>query len=149
MSERALWEYLRPRLNCFGRSVRVENAIDVGTPDVCYRLSIDGSPVVTGWLELKHVDTWPARAATPVHVRSLTIDQVIWHESWWPGACFVLLQVDRSYFLMSGGEIRGLYDGWTRTELGARALRSWSRQLAVPALVRELVKPVATKRIYS
>ena len=54
MSEAALWRRVRKGLP--GHLVRVENAVEAGTPDVNY--CIDGAE---GWIELKQLDRWPAR----------------------------------------------------------------------------------------
>lgn len=58
--------YLEP----FGRMVRVENSLLVGTPDVYYLLRH-----VSGWLEEKIV---PPSGRPPKH---FTLDQVLWGEA--------------------------------------------------------------------
>ncbi len=66
MSEGDLWQWVRGQLVEAGADfTRVENLLEVGTPDVTYCLP--GG--VEGWLELKHVHKWPAREGTRVRVK--------------------------------------------------------------------------------
>ena len=44
----------------------VENGASPGTPDVNY---------IDGWIEVKLVDDWPKRAATPVRIKHFTPEQ--------------------------------------------------------------------------
>ena len=102
MSEAALWKRTREHLAPFGRLERIENSVNTGTPDVAYCLRRKPLlPPVSGWLELKHVDEWPARPTTTLHVESLTKEQVDW-ATWWAlagGRVSALLQVG-SYLLV-------------------------------------------------
>ena len=97
MSEYNLWRWLR-QTNTLGQDLhmmRIENAIERGTPDVygCYM----------GWhfwLELKVADR-PVRSKTPVRIQ-YRAGQEDWHIRH-RAACgnsYVLLQVERSRFLI-------------------------------------------------
>ena len=107
MTERNHWVGLRSRLMPYGTVVRVENPAYNGTPDVCYCLL-----GVTGWLELKHIDAWPARASTPVLVASLTLDQVNWAKMWERagGKAGMLLSVGTYEFLLDPHQIGWLFE---------------------------------------
>lgn len=77
---------------------RIENAVDTGTPDVEY--CHEGRQ---GWIELK-VAKKPARAATPVRIRHFSKEQRLWHRDRVKsgGRSFILVQVEREYFLFTG-----------------------------------------------
>ena len=51
MTERALWRTVRTALAPYGSLVRIENKVELGTPDVLYCLR-----GVTGLLELKQIN---------------------------------------------------------------------------------------------
>jgi hypothetical protein len=98
MSEAALWRVLKDELAIFGSLRRIENSADKGTPDVAYCLRVPSWPRPTsGWCELKHMDAWPAREITPLTLPELTLDQVLWHESWARagGAVCLILRVGK------------------------------------------------------
>jgi hypothetical protein len=75
VSEPSLWSTVSLALGPFLDLVRVENRVGVGTPDINW-----AGFSCSGWLELKHLAHWPVREATPVHVPSLTLEQVRWAE---------------------------------------------------------------------
>lgn len=89
MTERATWVTLRKHLSPFGVLQRIESPTAEGIPDVCYCLS-----GVSGWLELKHTHL-PMRERTKLSVRSLTYQQVTWHEAWAKagGRAFTFLRI--------------------------------------------------------
>lgn len=104
----------------FGRSRRVENLIDLGTPDVAYTLRrLPVLPAVSGWLELKYISALPKRSNTPVRVGHLTLDQVNWIESEHAagGRAWLLLQAGLVYMLLSALQVRRLYGGYPCNEL--------------------------------
>lgn len=81
---------VRPHLLPYGALVRIENVLEEGTPDVNYTLNGVG-----GWIELKDLAGWPARADTVVRVPHYTPEQRRWHEKWCAarGRCFLLARV--------------------------------------------------------
>lgn len=96
MSESDLWARTRLHLGPHGRLKRVENPTDPGMPDVNYLLRrYPSMKPVCGWLELKHVPSWPARERTPLIIDKLTLHQVNWHTDWAlaEGRSSTLLQV--------------------------------------------------------
>ena len=99
MSEAALWNTLRRKLKPYGHCVRVENAIEVGTPDV--NLCVQGTE---SWIELKHREHWPKRANSIVTVRHFTDDQRRWlaNRIRSEGRCGVLLQISNTYMYLHG-----------------------------------------------
>lgn len=118
MSEAALWRKLRAALAPYGRLERVENRVRKSTPDVFYALRGAGCSV-SGWLELKYLEKFPARAATPVRLRSLTLDQVLWHEEWSQAGIHVgtllEIRVRREMVLLGPKQLRSILEGSTTT----------------------------------
>lgn len=124
-SERALWTTSRDKLKPFGRMERVENRVGKGTPDVCFALRLPSTQLVgVGWLELKQLDRWSVHERTPIIFRSLTLEQVCWHEDWCRagGRSFFLLQVQKTYLLVSGRQGRIVYEGAAQSFLRGIAL---------------------------
>jgi len=109
MTEAALWDTARGHLAPYGRLKRIENRTDNGTPDVYY--SFPGAR--RGWIELKHLDQWPAWPDTPLRIEHLTLEQVLWleDETRMGGRAFLLLQVDRTYCLLNSWHARLIYEG--------------------------------------
>lgn len=87
-SESGMWKKLRPVLLAAKLDpVRVENPIHPGTPDV---------NLTCGWLELKSIMSWPARASTPVRISHYTPQQRVFLFRRWrhaPGTTYLLLEV--------------------------------------------------------
>lgn len=94
MIESGLWSSVRRKLEPFGTLARVENKVDVGTPDVLYVLR-----GVTGLLELKSEPSYPKRGRTPLVVKKLTKAQVLWQEEWAKsgGRVRTLLMIGNTY----------------------------------------------------
>lgn len=112
MSEGALWDTVRTALLPWGALKRIENSVDLGTPDVLYCLRRPRSVPrvhVTGWVELKHLPAWPVRPDTPVVIDHLTREQVLFLEDW-PGAAYLLLQVEKDYLLTGPWTARGIFN---------------------------------------
>jgi hypothetical protein len=73
--EASLWDLLRRELGPFAHFERVENRVNEGTPDVNY--CFHGARG-EGWLELKDIESWPARPDTIVHIEHVTEVQRAW-----------------------------------------------------------------------
>lgn len=116
-TERQMWDYMRPRLQPFGRVIRVENPAYLGTPDVYYlfkrfrfREGVE-YPAFSGWLELKHIGGPPIGSMTPIWHDDLTLDQVTWleDEAAGGGRAHLLLRCGRAYTLMNVKTVRKFY----------------------------------------
>jgi hypothetical protein len=95
--EAALWTRLRRTDLCVrGKWLRVENPACPGTPDVHY--CVDG---ISGWLELKRLESWPVRAGTPVRIEHYTKEQRLWIMDYAlnGGRVHLLLQVASDFLL--------------------------------------------------
>lgn len=118
MIDGGLWRTLQPKLMVFGKVDRVENRTMKGMADVVYHLATPWNPIgTTGWLELKHLDDWPARDATPIRVGSLSKEQVLWQEDWEKagGRVRTVLRVGKgasaSLLFMRPAAVRELFEG--------------------------------------
>lgn len=109
MSERALANRVMKALKPL-HAIRVENPCHPGTPDV---------DTARGWIELKQVDSWPKRASTPLRLPHFTPQQKIWLDKRTRagGRCWVLVQVEREYFLLSGATASTILGEATREQL--------------------------------
>ena len=99
--ESSLWKSFRKALvGCFTsvRISRIENEIERGTPDVHF--TGDG---FSCWVELK-VGKEPARANSPVKLEHFTMYQRQWlfDEIKAGGKAYLLLQIERNYYLIRG-----------------------------------------------
>jgi hypothetical protein len=97
-SERALWKTISRNMREHWKATRIENPANPGTPDVYFTMG-NGA---MGWLELKHAHQWPKRADTPLKIEHFTPEQrrFIRDHGRLGAKVYVLLQVDRDYFLM-------------------------------------------------
>jgi hypothetical protein len=92
-SEKSMWGELRPLLKGLD-PVRVENMVQVGTPDINYTL---------GWIELKYEPNWPKRGG-PLRVDHFTKEQRAWitRRVAHLGKVFLLLKVAEEWLLFEG-----------------------------------------------
>jgi len=99
MKESAMWARLRARLDPFGHFVRVENAIESGTPDVSYCIT----PGREGWMELKWAARWPVRSG-PLRLKHFTPEQRRWirKRRACGGRVWLLLRVGTEHLLLDG-----------------------------------------------
>jgi hypothetical protein len=92
-SEKAMWQALRPLMKGLD-PVRVENLVQVGTPDVNY---------VRGWVELKYLPGWPVRGGI-VKIEHFTPQQRVWiiRRTMAGGRVSLMLKVAEEWLLFSG-----------------------------------------------
>jgi hypothetical protein len=136
-SERALWHTVSRCLSPHGKFQRIESLdTGAGIPDVVY--CVRGH---AGWLELKEAGAWPSRPTTTLNVKHLTLEQVLFAETWERsrGASRLLLQVERDYLLLGPDQMRGLFERkLTRDMLAAGALAYGSGKFPTEAVVAVL-----------
>lgn len=95
MSESNMWKALKPLFEDNGLDAhRIENKIELGTPDVNY---------LHGWIELKWKSKWPARGGV-LAVPHFTALQRRWlcRRQDAGGRAFVLLKVNKEWILFEG-----------------------------------------------
>lgn len=112
MSHANLWRAVRRVIGPYGRLVRVENGVELGTPDVayCIRWPVSAS-AVEGWLELKYHESWPVRSPRLV-LEDLTVDQVLWHEAHARagGRVSTLVRVGNDALFLDAALLRRVYE---------------------------------------
>lgn len=117
MSEAALWNTFRERLNELGNAChyqRFEDSISEGIPDV--NVCVGGNEL---WYEMKFLPEWPKRESTGVKIKFqpgqvpwLTLGERAGRE------CYVLLRVGKTEYLLFNTGFRMLGRGiMTRKEL--------------------------------
>lgn len=102
---------------------RIENMIAEAMPDV---IAINRRGVVF-WLELKALEAWPARSTTVPLKGKFEKGQLGFLCSWrtgWQGQSFVLLRVDKVYFLITPS--MDLDKTWTRSDIESQSILSGS-----------------------
>lgn len=87
-------------------AISVENPVRPGTPDVNF---------IEGWVELKVLEKWPARASTKIKVACFTPQQRVWLERRHrrQGAVFFLILIAKDWLLFDGytaGRFIGQYN---------------------------------------
>ena len=97
--------------------VRIENSLELGTPDVNY---------TGGWLELKFAREWPRRGG-PLKLAHFTPQQNAWivrrvHAG---GVVAVVLKVGKEWYALPGGPVTQKFyeDGLLRCEAEAYAVQ--------------------------
>lgn len=123
-------------------AIAVENPALPGTPDVNY---------VEGWLELKCLDAWPLRDATPLRCEHWTPEQRVRHvlRSRSGGATYVLVEVAQThdYLLLEGAIAARILGKANRADLEAVSLALWTGRAAMRAgLLALLRRPALPKR---
>jgi len=93
--EQKQWEALR---NATGASILWQRHEDKHSPDIpdLSFCTPQGTPQGAGWVEMKTLSKWPARASTRVRIPHLAPGQVNWAmRRWVMGAnCWMLLRVE-------------------------------------------------------
>jgi hypothetical protein len=144
--EASLWDLFRANIGPFADLERVENRVNEGTPDVNYCINGGGGE---GWIELKDIENWPARDATPVRIEHVTQVQ----REWWTrrtlagGNVFVLLRVHavRQYLLYSGPGAAAVLGIGTRSAHVERAIFTSSGDFPKLLILRHLAAKLREK----
>lgn len=149
MSEAEMWGRVRRGVGLMWECERVENRLNVGTPDVTW-----AAMGVTGWIENKWVPGWPATPEGPLKIKSLTDEQRNWIKRFGRagGRTFLLLGVGPfEYYLFDHTHIDQL--GWVgKSDIRAMSLlrgNSWwthaGKYINWADLVATLTVPRETK----
>lgn len=115
--ETIFWrDTVRPALRDFGTLHRIENAVEVGMPDVVACLSRGDGKWCSSWIELKRAWEWPVREKTIFRFKHYTVDQANFLNDWnlkRQRTC-LLAQINDEYLLVSGKHAQELQRGVTR-----------------------------------
>lgn len=142
MTESKLWANHVSKLRSFGKIERLENVLANGWSDVVYGLRWQTEPTHFGWIELKHLSHWPARAQTLVRLPHFTVDQVVFLEGWGRAGvgAWLLAQIADEFVLINWRHARHVQRGLTAQGLlGATAVRGIGA-FPVGKVLRELTK---------
>lgn len=99
MNEATLRNYVRKGLRDQGvLTTHHEDMLNNGVPDLSY-----SGGGVHGWIELKWLEAWPKRAATPVRLPHYTKEQkhFLLSRGWAGGRCWLLLRVGAEHLLFN------------------------------------------------
>lgn len=140
MAEKTLNSYLRDGLKPYGRTLRVENMVGPGTPDVYLRLSRPTR--MSAWVESKALRAFPRRPQTPVRCDHYTAVQRSWHRAWrrQGEAVMVFLRVARTYYLFDADIARQHLGMVPKEVLDAVAMRVWKGRVDWDEWVRLVVQ---------
>jgi len=119
-SEASLRDTARRAFPGDGHWVRIENAVEQGTPDLWVRCCGVGA-----WIELKYSARWPARRGTPLRCDHLTDEQRRWAVAEGrAGGCYGLLWQVGSEYLLFGWRSIGRLGQASQEEM--RELALWA-----------------------
>jgi hypothetical protein len=122
---------------------RHEDMYSAGIPDLSYALR-----GIDGWLELKHVKAWPARASSLVRLDknpTKFLRQLLWlrRRALYGGSrCYVFAQVQASYLLLAQRAFADptlLAGGLPAESLRLLACAAWEGSLPTDELAKELI----------
>lgn len=140
-SEAALRAIVRKNLSHFGRLYRIESPITSGIPDINYLLRFPiNAKAVSGWLELKEEEP-PKRASTPIRIKSLTFEQVFWHEDYTNsgGRVYTLILLGDNYVLVNSRQLKELYERkMTLSDLREKSLIFAEKHFPVSGILKAL-----------
>lgn len=135
-SEKSTWsDHVRPILaQARLDPVRIENVVDLGTPDI---------NITHGWIELKYVAEWPKRTNTILRIHHFTPQQRVWLRRRWVagGGAFFLLKIADEFLLFDGETAYQVGKLLTREQCYATALHHAKH------FSYDFVKYLAMKRI--
>jgi len=105
MSESNFWKqiYKGTKDFSFMKTQRHEDNISKGIPDVSFAINNNGQKI-NGWMELKHIKSFPKKRDSIIAIDHYTDDQRKWllenYET--GGATFLFIKIDREYYLFTG-----------------------------------------------
>lgn len=118
LPEQKLYDWLKRKIGHVAMLERVENRVKKDTPDLYFATThgqAQQSRPLQGWIELKVLDKFPARATTPVKIPHWTTGQRYWairHRAM-GGWTWLVVQVGDQIFVFNAAEAAGLVDTWT------------------------------------
>ena len=125
--EKTLWKYIKKLIGKEWNASRHEDFCSSGIPDVSF-----GYKGINGWIELKYIPEFPKRKSTKIKIRHLTKNQCVWLSARGRSgdSCWILLQIEREYFLIKWLYAYHLKDGeWGREDLKKNSTGHWNRKI--------------------
>ena len=121
LPEQRLYDWLQRKIGHCAMLERVENRVKKDTPDL-YLAAHHGvgnsHRQLTGWIELKVIERFPARAATPVKIPHWTTGQSFWalrHRKH-GGNTWVVVAVGEEVYVFDAAELATEGQSWTRSD---------------------------------
>lgn len=136
-AEANLWNRLRTNMvgTYWCEATRHEDKLQKGIADVSFCQN-----GYAGWMELKHVSQWPARATTKVRLPHYSIDQKEFLER--KGKCmgntWLFIQVEGDFLLYNWKGAQNLPD-ITKTEMVELAVAFYEKRLDYAQFARDLM----------
>jgi hypothetical protein len=126
LPEQKLYDWLVRKVGHWALLERVENRVKKDTPDLY--ISVRATPCtddrpLTGWIELKVLDAFPAKATTTVKLPHWTNGQRYWairHRTC-GGNTWLVVQVGDEVFVFNAAELAT--SDWTQAEWRSRGVR--------------------------
>jgi hypothetical protein len=126
LPEQKLYDWLVRKVGHWALLERVENRVKKDTPDLY--ISVRATPCtddrpLTGWIELKCLDAFPAKAATTVKLPHWTNGQRYWairHRTC-GGNTWLVVQVGDEVFVFNAAELAT--NDWTQAEWRSYSVR--------------------------
>ena len=126
LPEQKLYDWLVRKIGHWARLERVENRVKKDTPDLY--ISVRATPCtddrpLTGWIELKCLDAFPAKATTTIKLPHWTNGQRYWairHRTC-GGNTWLVVQVGDEVFVFNAAELAT--SDWTQAEWRSHSVR--------------------------
>lgn len=121
LPEQKLYDWLKRKIGHIAMLERVENRVKKDTPDL-YFATTHGQALrprpLQGWIELKVLDKFPARATTPVKIPHWTTGQRYWalRHRQHGGMTWLVVKVGESVYVFDAAEAAGSIGTWTAKE---------------------------------
>ena len=117
--EQRLYDWMQRKIGHVAMLERVENRVKKDTPDL-YLACRSGERPLVGWVELKVLDRFPARAATPVKINHWTTGQRFWalRHRQHGGTTWLVVAVEdvQQVFVFDAAELATEGQGWTMAD---------------------------------
>lgn len=113
LPEQRLYDWVQRRIGHAAFVERVENRVKRDTPDLYVNW-----PGHCGWVELKVLDDFPVRTATPVRIPHWTNGQRYWalRHAVHGGKTWLLLQVGDELFVVDAARAARFSETWTQAD---------------------------------
>ena len=133
--EQRLWDWLNQRLGHRGMLERVENEVKRDTPDLYIAL-----PGQCGWAELKALEDWPRRAATPVRLPGWTVGQRHWMQRLNAAGAsgWLIVQIGGDIAVFNAARVSGAIDTWDQAQWRSEGVVLVKRDCTTDGLIDAL-----------
>lgn len=140
--EKDLWHDHVNKLKNFGLAQRIEESLALGVSDVVYCLRWLEERPRTGWIELKRLQHWPAKASTKVWLPHYTTDQADFLERWGKAGAgaYLLAHVQEDFLLFPYQYAREIQKGVVTTRLFDVACAHGYQTFPLRDILRELTR---------